>query len=234
MTSSEASADKLVMLLSADWFYPFWNQVGLDIDDSKRKKLQENCRALVRELMANYAEYWLISFAPERIATTYQGLLKSCARLRIPDPQSSQIREIVEGKQIENRQTRTLWLLGMLTRMAVKGSYETGVSVLSDDIASIVKKNWPSEDDDLDFDAISDASQTSWDLYLRKLTPDLPDCLATYLSVELLDTQRFNAYWLSVSKQLSKDQKQALLNWYRISALALAELEVELPSWMES
>lgn len=169
MTSSDAEADKLVMLLSADWFYPFWNQVGLDVDDAKRKKLQEHCRALVRELMASYAEYWLTSFAPERIASTYQGLLKSCARLRIPESQSNQIREIVEGVKREE-DNGTLWLLGALTRMAPKGSYETGVSVLSDDIASIVKKNWPSEDDDLDFDAISDASQTSWDLYLRKLT----------------------------------------------------------------
>jgi hypothetical protein len=136
--SSEAQADKLVMLLSADWFYPFWNQVGLNVDDAKRKKLQENCRTLVRELMASYAEYWLISFAPERIATTYQGLLASCARLRIPEPQSSRIREIVEGMQGEDDRG-TVWLLGMLTRMAAKGSYETGVSVLSDDIASIVR-----------------------------------------------------------------------------------------------
>jgi hypothetical protein len=71
-------------------------------------------------------------------------------------------------------------------------------------------------------------------IFTRKLTPDLPDRLATHLSIDLVDTQRFNGYWLSVSKQLSKDQKQALLNWYRVSALALAKRKIQLPSWMES
>jgi hypothetical protein len=44
------SDDKLLFLLSADWFFNYWPAVGIGIEKEKKLRLQTGCRALVKEI----------------------------------------------------------------------------------------------------------------------------------------------------------------------------------------
>ena len=41
----------LIMLLSTDWFLPFWSEIGLDVDTATKTKMQEGCREIVRNVI---------------------------------------------------------------------------------------------------------------------------------------------------------------------------------------
>src|SRR6516225_6613441 len=72
--------DKVIMLLSTDWFFSEWPIIGIVIDDKKKKVLQHGCREIVRKMVSGATEYWLISFSAKRTQETlsqFELLLKT-------------------------------------------------------------------------------------------------------------------------------------------------------------
>jgi hypothetical protein len=82
-------SDKVIMLLSSDWFFPYWDRIGLRIDDDKKKEsLHHGCRKIVEQFMSNAKEYWHISFAPGRVERT-RSMLESLLRKMTSLPEST-------------------------------------------------------------------------------------------------------------------------------------------------
>ncbi len=59
-------ADRLAQLLSTDWFLPYWNH----IDVLPNPQLQKAMRGVCLDLIGDAAEYYDVSFAPDRRART--------------------------------------------------------------------------------------------------------------------------------------------------------------------
>jgi hypothetical protein len=43
----------LIMLLSTDWFWPYGSEIGLHLDAETKAKIQNGCRAIVRNVIAH-------------------------------------------------------------------------------------------------------------------------------------------------------------------------------------
>ena len=66
MTDYLGMTDTLIMLLSSDWFLPFWEEIGIESDDASKTAIQEGCRAIVRSFMEDSGSYFHIDFREER------------------------------------------------------------------------------------------------------------------------------------------------------------------------
>jgi hypothetical protein len=65
--------DKVVMLLSTDWFLPYWSVVGIEATEQKLC-VQEGCRQIVHEMVNGATEYYHVNFSDERLRATRQSL----------------------------------------------------------------------------------------------------------------------------------------------------------------
>ena len=64
-------SDDLVMLLSTDWFLPYWFVLGIGAEDERKVCVKEGCRKIVKQIMSGAREYWHVSFSEERISETH-------------------------------------------------------------------------------------------------------------------------------------------------------------------
>src|SRR5262249_15263754 len=77
----EMMIDQMIMLLSSDWFLPYWGMIGQSIDQQLQICVQQGCRAIVKQIVCGVEEYWLASFTVERQAETrsmFEKLSGSC------------------------------------------------------------------------------------------------------------------------------------------------------------
>jgi hypothetical protein len=58
--------DKLVFLLSTDWFKPYWSGIGIDIDEAAKTSVQQGCREIVAQILSGTKSYYLASFSDDR------------------------------------------------------------------------------------------------------------------------------------------------------------------------
>src|SRR5215475_4587263 len=40
----------LVLLLSTDWFFPYWNEIGIELPQSKKTCIQQGCREVINAI----------------------------------------------------------------------------------------------------------------------------------------------------------------------------------------
>jgi hypothetical protein len=74
------AADKVAMLLSTDWFQPYWPAIDLNATLESIACIQKGCRGIVNRIVGEAEEYWLISFAEERVRATREAVLMSAGR----------------------------------------------------------------------------------------------------------------------------------------------------------
>jgi hypothetical protein len=55
----DAESDRLVMLLSTDWFFEHWAVAGLTVDRQKRECVRDGSREIVETLIGGASEYYL-------------------------------------------------------------------------------------------------------------------------------------------------------------------------------
>ena len=55
--------DRLVMLLSADWFVPYWQLIGIFTDNKRKSLLRDECREIVPQIMSGATQYWYTDFS---------------------------------------------------------------------------------------------------------------------------------------------------------------------------
>ena len=65
--------DHLVMLLSADWFFPYWDLIGIFTKDKRKSLLREGCREIVRQIMSTATQYYGTNFSVARVKESRAG-----------------------------------------------------------------------------------------------------------------------------------------------------------------
>ena len=64
--------DKLVMLLSTDWFLPYWTALGIILKEKDQRLFQMSCREIVKQILsgAYLNQYFLANLSKERVDET--------------------------------------------------------------------------------------------------------------------------------------------------------------------
>ncbi len=226
----ESNLDKLVMLLSTDWFLEYWPAIGLATDEQKRTRLQAGCREIVGQIMGGEKEYWLISFARSRTQRTDAMLHSSLNECGVEKSTITRVDALIADKTASGLDSETSWLLTSITEMLVHNSLGAQANALEPDIRNAVSAAWTRlHSGALDFESLSLESESAWDQYIRGLTPDLPTYLSDYVSAVVRQNE-FEALWGFIKMSLRPNQKSELLRWYGSVAESLTGERRALPA----
>jgi hypothetical protein len=93
--------------------------------------------------------------------------------------------------------------------------------MLDSDLQTIVTKMYKQDEaNEINFGGLSERSKSLWDHYIQELTPDLPSFIPDALEV-FLRMRGFEEFWRRVNKELSLEQRERLIEWYRSTARSL-------------
>lgn len=67
---NHANLDQLIMLLSADWFFPHWRAIGIDISDEQKQLLQSGFKIITDQIILGAEQYYFIDFSAYRMEET--------------------------------------------------------------------------------------------------------------------------------------------------------------------
>ena len=168
--------DKVAMLLSADWFAPYWLAVGLAVSPEEQLLAQRAARAAVRNLMKGVEVYWGVDFTDQRMSATQSDLLAGLRSSGIDARVIDQISGLLNEHAENDRSVSTsLWLFGALCDQLCAASVDAR---LDRNLVRIVRALWQGSKNHnvgrIELENALRASNTSWDRYLCCLTPDLP------------------------------------------------------------
>ena len=233
-----ADIDKVAMLLSADWFAPYWSAAGLVVSPEEQSKGQRAARAVVRDLMKGVEVYWSVDFSDRRVSATqkrlFAGLRSSGIDARVIDQISAVMRKQAEN---DGSVSTSLWLFGALCDQLCSASVDAR---LDQNIVRVVRALWRGSKNNsverIELENALRASNTSWDRYLCGLTPDLPTYLSDSASALFVNRERFQRFWASLYWMVPQRERRALLCWLEMEAgkLADASFSVRAPEWMRA
>lgn len=210
--------DKLVMLLSADWFFPHWHLIGVFTEDKKKFLLREGFREMVRQIMSDTTQYWETNFSAARVKESramLEALLKRCD---LEDVTANRITDLISREELPIDEG-TRWLLVSMTEQLLEGSITTPLDTA---ITEVLRREWDQWQnlDEIDFKRCCLNSTSNWDQYLRNATPDLPTMLADYVSA-IASNSKFEVLWGFINVNLTVKQRHDLLSWYRSTGQSL-------------
>jgi hypothetical protein len=218
--------DQLIMLLSTDWFKPYWAVLGIDLDKSEKELIQKGCREIVAQIMGGAKEYWLIVFSASRREETrsmFDSLLKGSGSTALLDTAA-------EWTGMSDEDLKAGWFFDTLTDELLSNenseSFELDCAIKSIMVAA-QRERMPLE---IDFRELCEKSKSKWDRDTRQLTPTLPMYLADSL-LSFITARRFKSLWFSVQDKLTSEQRSALIGWYRGVAKARAQRDI-VPSYL--
>lgn len=209
--------DKLVMLLSTDWFKPYWASIGIDTSESAKTAIQQGCREIVGQMLSGAKNYYLVSFSDQRknkTRSTLESLVRKSAA-------GSTLLEAIEAwSKMSDEDLKAAWIYADLTGDLFSGEIREGDPKLDPAITAIMVRAQEKYDlAPFEFMGKCEASETPWDRDTRGLTPQLPTALADDLAA-VLTAQRFEIFWKSMRDRLTPRHREELVNWYRAMASA--------------
>jgi len=210
--------DYLVLLLSTDWFLPYWTEIGIDITDDKKVGIQQGCRQMIDEILDGADSFYLASFSEERKHLTESKLL---ALLRQWEAEREMTATCDEWENLSHGELTAVVECAMLNAEVPSADGSGNVPYLEFAIRAEVVKAW--ETHSLKASVFRDiclSSKTAWDLRTQKLLTS-PRTLVNQLWRVLLD-HRFRAFWTDLQKRLTSQQRQELVSWYRAMVKAKA------------
>jgi len=214
------STDRLTMLLSTDWFTPYWSTAGITVEPATRARLQQDCRTIVREFIGSAPTYWLTSFAADRIDESNRHFIAALQRQNLDHATMGRITDIVIWLSSEDPENRSVSLLADLTRQLIahKAENPTGLSAITE---TVLGDAWETCEPKVpEIEGVCLRSATEWDRYILSLTPDLPTMLADY-ATSILRRNQLLCYWRIVEKTLLAAERSGLIGWYSAGAAAL-------------
>ncbi|MCU1305342.1 MAG: hypothetical protein JWN45_37 [Acidobacteriaceae bacterium] len=207
------------MLLSTDWFFPFWSEIGLDLDSAMKARMQEGCREIVRTVVVGKSvddegEFDYVDWTPKAELKAKSILLDLTDKLDAKGAASALLEEWMSRDH--DGLTSTL-MLSLLTHELIEGVGLNTSPAPDFAIRAAVMEATVSYDlDPSQFAEISMKSTSSWDKYVRSLLDldEMPDALSVNL-VPAVQVHRLRMLWNRVSERLTVRQRQELLSWYR-------------------
>jgi hypothetical protein len=215
--------DSLVMLLSTDWFKPYWVAIGINLDESKKGLMQEGCREVVSQILSGATEYWLTSFSDERREET-RAMFESLAKKSGAEEAVAETAK--EWFEMFDEDLKAGSLFEILTGDLLSDNVIEDGPLPCSDIRAVVARAREEQDfTEIDFNKLCTSSKSSWDRYMRELTPELPTSLSDTLLI-FLRTRSFKALWTSIEGKLTPEQREELTSWYRAAAKLRAKRDI--------
>src|SRR6266542_299640 len=108
-TPPDTMVDHAAMLLSTDWFAPYWTVIGLEADKQKQC-LQNGCREIVRQVVGEARDYYLIDFSHDRIERTRNDLRLLVRNCKLGEAAAIRVEELVANKSGREQLGKTAWM----------------------------------------------------------------------------------------------------------------------------
>jgi YqeY-like protein len=223
--------DLLIMLLSTDWFLPYWTEIGIDFAEDKRIRIQQGCREILEEILHGADSYFLAEFSERRKQATESRFI---ALLRRYEAEREVSAALKEWGNMSHRELTAVWECASLNRLIPSADGSGAVPYLELPIRAEVVKTWEAHAlDPAVFENICLSSKTEWDIRTQKLLVS-PKTLKNQLWIVLLD-HRLRAFWADLRERLTPQQLQQLTSWYRamIKITSKDDRPVVLPFYME-
>jgi len=218
------------MSLSSDWFAGRWDAIELSVDDVAEECVRQGCRGIVRDMIAGAKQYYHVDFSPERIDRTkvnFRRLLQRCTLSLAAVERAIAIATRDDSLEIDEG---TRWLIFMITEQVARKSLpqgaELGLAIRT------TTQNIAGESTSRIRPRFKDAclsSRTEWDVYLRSLTPALPESLANYVS-SIGDHDSFEFIWSEVRARFDERQRAEVMAWYKRAGELLTGEPFRLPT----
>lgn len=234
----DKSLDKLILLISADWFQPFFPIFWPDVDEGRIVSIKLAARESVKDMMSGATVYWNISFSRERLVETEKGYVKRLQSIGLNDDSIDALLQRSEKNNLNDEIVKTsLWLFWTLTEHLIS-SWSTGPLADLDEhkkigiqqlFRAIDEKRFPNN-----LEEVSNASDSEWDEYLKKLTPDLPSFLSDYAEIHIAGFEKFRVFWMEASKLLGTKLRKSLIEWYldEVKEIADPNFNLQIPEWI--
>jgi hypothetical protein len=216
MADKDVMVDKLIMLLSTDWFKPYWSSIGIEVDEATKTSIQQGCREIIKQILSGAKSYYHISFTEERKKNT-RAMLESLAKKSEAEPV---LRAIEEWAKMSDEEMKAAWIYTSFTDDLLSHNVRGGDPKLDPAIvAHMVKAQRKYDLASFEFLEKCESSETTWDQYTRELTPELPTALADTLAA-VLTASRYETFWSTIRERLTTAQREELIAWYRDMAKA--------------
>ncbi|MCR5881399.1 hypothetical protein LRS03_00370 [Rhizobacter sp. J219] len=215
--------DTSLLLLSSDWFLPYWQLASLEVPLKQRADVQAVARREVQALLGASKNFWDANFDPQRFEVARAALLRAIAQGARSDPVDS-----------TGRDGQSLALIGAVLEASVLG--EELDAEVSGEVAAVVREcihKHSAFSSSIDFELAAKHSSSDWDGYLRSLTPDLPTYLSDFAS-EHIEMEGFSSLWAQLVTQLSPRDLGMLASWLgRQASVLVPEATLEIQGWLE-
>lgn len=212
-------ADKLLLLLSTDWFAPYWPSLGLFLPRAAKANAQSALRAEVRQAFEG-STYWNTSFEPARVARTRAALTRAFSK---HERAAAVIGSLLERSAVSDTVSES-WLLSSMTELLVN----SGVDEVSGEVIELARAAWHTATvGSMDWSDLCVRSDSDWDRTIKALTPDLPSWLGDFVAIDLQCVDSFGLFWSEVRDTLTLDQRNELRHWYERTALDLTGQAVQ-------
>lgn len=203
--------DFLILLLSTDWFLPYWAEIGINIAENKKAGIQQGCRQIIDEILNGADDFYLASFSEERKQATVAAFLLLLRRWEA-EPETAAALKEWEG--LSHTELTAVIECARLNTEVPSADGSGNLPSLEFAIRAEVVRAW--EAHSLKASVFRDVclgSRTNWDLRTQKLLSS-PRTLVNQLWAVLLD-HRLRTFWANLQERLSSQQLQELVSWYR-------------------
>src|SRR5437016_3744116 len=103
----------LVLLLSTDWFLPYWTEIGIDVVEDKKIGIQQGCREIIEEILGGDDSTFIRSFSEHHrreAGSRFLALLRRCEA----EPELSATRK--EWENLSHRELTAVFLCAEFNR----------------------------------------------------------------------------------------------------------------------
>lgn len=215
--------DRITMLLSTDWFFPYWELVGIDVP--KKGEFRVGCREIVRGFMKQATSYYNINFSEERSKSTLRAFRELSASVGFEGSESSfgWKLELASGDDRHQLET-TAWLFSTVRKtLLADENLEKNIREALQEVNK-ARLNMPN------FGDLCLESQSEWDVYIRSLTPELPNSLADWVKAGLLASLELS----QVLGQLDSTQRRVLGKKFKTAVKQVTGGEIVDPFWPDA
>ena len=220
--------DYLIMLLSTDWFGPYWSTIGVNVLGTVSAPLRAGCRQLVKQILSGEESYYVISFSDRRKAETRAAFDRLMLECGIPED----VRKIPDKwAALTDDELKSAWICNDFIADVLSSKIRGDDLQLDSRIVgklAVARKNYYIQP--YEFSKICLDSPSIWDGYTRGLTPGQPTLLADNLA-SVLEYLRLEELWNSVRDSLTLTEKSNFLNWFHQMAKARGRRDI-LPAFL--
>lgn len=235
--------DSFLMLLSADWFKPYWRSINIELSTEKTLLVVKLCRITVKAFMQGAPDYYLIDFGAERQAKTWQSFLEALKINSLSNIECDVIQTAAAQFCSFSAASTTSYALfkTVILELSRKNSNPSMPgprprisAVIQETLQQACQTSAQFYSHLDEIEAVAEASTTQWDTYLRSLMPGTPEILFIEFDGRIVTPQFCETAWTLLRSKLNKEQlemlRTALIS--RIEEIADPAFILEVPRCM--